>query len=65
MAPSISSFTGTARSTCYVPRVDAAVAGSTCGSFADHAEWAGAIAVEHRYIDEIVRGARADGLQVR
>jgi hypothetical protein len=31
----------------------------------DHQEWAGAIVVEHRYIGEIVRGARADGLEVR
>lgn len=28
-------------------------------------EWAGAIAVEHRFIGDIVRGAIADGLRVR
>jgi hypothetical protein len=32
---------------------------------AEHAEWAGAIVVEHRYIWEIVRGALDDGLAVR
>ena len=32
---------------------------------ADRTEWAGALVVEHRYIGEIVRGALADGLQVR
>jgi hypothetical protein len=31
----------------------------------DHREWAGAVVVEHRYIGDIVRGAVADGLEVR
>ncbi len=31
----------------------------------DHQEWAGAIVVEHRFIEAIVRGAAADGLRVR
>jgi hypothetical protein len=31
----------------------------------DHQEWAGAILVEARFISDIVRGAVADGLQVR
>jgi hypothetical protein len=31
----------------------------------DCQEWAGAIVVEYRFIGDIVRGAIADGLQVR
>jgi hypothetical protein len=31
----------------------------------DHQEWAGAIVVEHRYVVDIVAGAREAGLEVR
>ena len=31
----------------------------------DRQEWAGAVVVAHRFIGDIVRGAQADGLEVR
>jgi hypothetical protein len=31
----------------------------------DRQEWAGAVVVAHRFIGDIVRGARADGMEVR
>jgi hypothetical protein len=33
--------------------------------FDDHQEWAGAIVVEHRYVVDIVAGAREAGLEMR
>jgi hypothetical protein len=31
----------------------------------DHQTWAGGVVVEHRYIEDIVVGIQADGLEVR